>query len=84
MEGTRISRDMEKISGMPDKEHPGKYVLEQETHKQAMYMYPSAQMEFQVFSAGMYAIKHLPRSALFRKTSPPANRSDSHAFLEDT
>lgn len=41
-------------------------------------------MGFQAFSAGIYSIKHFPRSTLFRKTSPSSNRPASHAFLKAT
>ena len=57
---------------------------EPETHKQSMYMKPSALIGFQAFSAGMYSMKHFPRSTLFRNTSPSSNRSSSHAFLDAT
>ena len=54
------------------------------THDFSIYMYPSALIGFHAFSAGMYSIKHLPRSTLFRNTSPSSNRSASHAFLDET
>ncbi|MBQ9140394.1 MAG: hypothetical protein IJX63_01190, partial [Lachnospiraceae bacterium] len=44
----------------------------------------SAEIGFHAFSAGIYSIKHLPLSVLFRKTKPYSNSSDSQAFFDDT
>ena len=57
---------------------------EPETHRQSIYIYPSASIGTHAFSAGRYSINHLPRSVLFKNTSPSSNRSISHAFLEET
>ena len=57
---------------------------EPETQRQSMYIYPSASMGFQAYSAGIYSMKHFPRSTLLRNTRPSSKRSASHAFLEAT
>ena len=57
---------------------------EPDTHRQSMYIYPSAEIGIHAFSAGIYSIKHFPRSTLFKNTKPSSNRSDSHAFFDET
>lgn len=55
-----------------------------ETQKQSIYIYPGASTGFHAFSAGIYSIKHFPRSTLLRNTSPSLKRSESHAFFDET
>lgn len=38
-------------------------------------------MGYHAFSAGIYSIKHFPRSTDFKKTNPSLNLSESHDFL---
>lgn len=45
---------------------------------------PVAAIGAHAFSAGIYSIKHLPRTLPFRKTSPSSRRSASHSFFDDT
>lgn len=49
-----------------------------------IYIYPFASMGAQAYYAGMYSIKHFPRTFPFKKTSPSSSLFSSQFFLDIT